>query len=1065
MDGSTFLASISALRKADPPVGVSAVGDSRMASRLKPEKEATRIQFNGEIDTFPIRGHPQVTIAPFSRGEHNMGSSQLQMRTLVNYAWDKAYYPGRLVAVDLTGRFLAYAIVVKPLASSSGDGLVRVVKRKGLAGIDQVQRVLLKGMKGQIKDVDFAHCRDESSRSLTVGCVDETGQVFVFLVAESLAGDLSHSLILQINPDPARTPTDHHRFIWCPYLPEEDDVDDSTAKLFVVVHGNEAEMCDSNTIIHAYGPGPHVASDLKDGRLVVKDHGGQAIMDAAFSPDGTALATASSDGEVCFFQVYMHGSESPRCLHQWSPHEGQALSGLFFLDDHKHYDPGVQFWKYLVTTCEHHSELKIWSCESWTCLQTIQFLKDDNGVAQRFKATLDLTGNYLVLSDLGRRNLYVLKFKELNGTMACVSASEFATPAPFLSMSIIDAGQRKITVGHSISDDEHDSDDEDFDDQNEKITKEVTIIDLVLVQPKSLQTCRITFEEPILGTAIPEGIKFEPFDEEAVIPKAEISIPDIKPDISLLQASIKAEAITSPLAATGMADAKPIEPPMTLMSPDAFATHSTASKVVKVKEEIIVDEILEDEIPLSTERLAVSSQALRNSLFRSVNSSPSREVQDILDESEKNVKLSQSFDTAFTGSSRTNTMAPLASDQSAVMLQKMNEMMSLIQSQKDEMNRLQERVRIAQQGNKKEVETLINQSNKKLMDAIKKEHSKRHDDVSAQWSKSLNSKLETVVRAELKKTSTHMIHQISQQIQDSLQVDLSQRSVKSDLALKDAVGKMVQSRPVCDNIGQSVANSITPFLQTAFRNAFTHVIVPSFEKSIQAMMVQISSTFMKGVKEHETQLNAHMAKLREEQHQGVVEPLVKELRGALGNVDHIVTSVQRAVASEVNEAFAQSPLRSQSATPSITGSANNPGNSLVDTQRTIQGHLAQGRINEAFQTALSASNLGVVMLTCEMVNPMQIFAQSPCPLSQHVLLALIQQLGHNLEEKTELKHKYLEEAVMNLDPVNIDTKAHLSGIMSGLCKQLKTYISRHPNQKMTKQMRLLLMAAQHLVGK
>eukprot|EP00094_Tigriopus_californicus_P007217 TCALIF_06947-PA protein Name:"Similar to edc4 Enhancer of mRNA-decapping protein 4 (Xenopus laevis)" AED:0.06 eAED:0.06 QI:0/0/0/0.83/1/1/6/0/1019 len=1019
MDGSTFLASISALRKADPPVGVSAVGDSRMASRLKPEKEATRIQFNGEIDTFPIRGHPQVTIAPFSRGEHNMGSSQLQMRTLVNYAWDKAYYPGRLVAVDLTGRFLAYAIVVKPLASSSGDGLVRVVKRKGLAGIDQVQRVLLKGMKGQIKDVDFAHCRDESSRSLTVGCVDETGQVFVFLVAESLAGDLSHSLILQINPDPARTPTDHHRFIWCPYLPEEDDVDDSTAKLFVVVHGNEAEMCDSNTIIHAYGPGPHVASDLKDGRLVVKDHGGQAIMDAAFSPDGTALATASSDGEVCFFQVYMHGSESPRCLHQWSPHEGQALSGLFFLDDHKHYDPGVQFWKYLVTTCEHHSELKIWSCESWTCLQTIQFLKDDNGVAQRFKATLDLTGNYLVLSDLGRRNLYVLKFKELNGTMACVSASEFATPAPFLSMSIIDAGQRKITVGHSISDDEHDSDDEDFDDQNEKITKEVTIIDLVLVQPKSLQTCRITFEEPILGTAIPEGIKFEPFDEEAVIPKAEISIPDIKPDISLLQASIKAEAITSPLAATGMADAKPIEPPMTLMSPDAFATHSTASKVVKVKEEIISEQ----------------------------------------------VKLSQSFDTAFTGSSRTNTMAPLASDQSAVMLQKMNEMMSLIQSQKDEMNRLQERVRIAQQGNKKEVETLINQSNKKLMDAIKKEHSKRHDDVSAQWSKSLNSKLETVVRAELKKTSTHMIHQISQQIQDSLQVDLSQRSVKSDLALKDAVGKMVQSRPVCDNIGQSVANSITPFLQTAFRNAFTHVIVPSFEKSIQAMMVQISSTFMKGVKEHETQLNAHMAKLREEQHQGVVEPLVKELRGALGNVDHIVTSVQRAVASEVNEAFAQSPLRSQSATPSITGSANNPGNSLVDTQRTIQGHLAQGRINEAFQTALSASNLGVVMLTCEMVNPMQIFAQSPCPLSQHVLLALIQQLGHNLEEKTELKHKYLEEAVMNLDPVNIDTKAHLSGIMSGLCKQLKTYISRHPNQKMTKQMRLLLMAAQHLVGK
>jgi enhancer of mRNA-decapping protein 4 len=35
-------------------------------------------------------------------------------------------------------------------------------------------------------------------------------------------------------------------------------------------------------------------------------------MDAAFSPDGTALATASLDGEVKFFQVNMNESTSPR---------------------------------------------------------------------------------------------------------------------------------------------------------------------------------------------------------------------------------------------------------------------------------------------------------------------------------------------------------------------------------------------------------------------------------------------------------------------------------------------------------------------------------------------------------------------------------------------------------------------------------------------------------------------------------------------------------------------------------------------------------------------------------
>ena len=40
-------------------------------------------------------------------------------------------------------------------------------------------------------------------------------------------------------------------------------------------------------------------------------------MDAAFSPDGTALATASLDGEVKFFQVNMNESTSPRLVVQF----------------------------------------------------------------------------------------------------------------------------------------------------------------------------------------------------------------------------------------------------------------------------------------------------------------------------------------------------------------------------------------------------------------------------------------------------------------------------------------------------------------------------------------------------------------------------------------------------------------------------------------------------------------------------------------------------------------------------------------------------------------------------
>ena len=42
----------------------------------------------------------------------------------------------------------------------------------------------------------------------------------------------------------------------------------------------------------------------------------------------------------------------------------------------------------------------------------------------------------------------------------------------------------------------------------------------------------------------------------------------------------------------------------------------------------------------------------------------------------------------------------------------------------------------------------------------------------------------------------------------------------------------------------------------------------------------------------------------------------------------------------------------------------------------------------------NANSLPLVVNTCEMANPSQIFTP-PCLLSQHVILALIQQLGRN----------------------------------------------------------------------
>ena len=160
-------------------------------------------------------------------------------------------------------------------------------------------------------------------------------------------------LFHQVNRDPeeARTsnPEDVHRLIWCPYLPDDDDDDEpSPSKLLVLTHSNVAEMWNVDMVVSEYGAGPLNPSQIKTGRLCINDHTAP-IVDATFSPDGTALATASADGQVKFFQVYMHGLESPRCLHEWAPHNGKPLSSLFFLDNHRNHQADEQFWKYAVT--------------------------------------------------------------------------------------------------------------------------------------------------------------------------------------------------------------------------------------------------------------------------------------------------------------------------------------------------------------------------------------------------------------------------------------------------------------------------------------------------------------------------------------------------------------------------------------------------------------------------------------------------------------------------------------------------------------------------------------------
>ena len=111
------------------------------------------------------------------------------------------------------------------------------------------------------------------------------------------------------------------------------------------------------------------------------------------------------------------------------------------------------------------------------------------------------------------------------------------------------------------------------------------------------------------------------------------------------------------------------------------------------------------------------------------------------------------------------------------------------------------------------------------------------------------------------------------------------------------------------------------------------------------------------------------------------------------------------------------------------------------------------------------------MNLCELVNPSQVFEntlniatkKTQCQLQQPVILSLIQQLSQDLTTNVELKMKYLEEALVNLDMSFGLTREHTPAVIGQLQVKLQQFIQARPNEKLTKTCRMLLMASQSLL--
>uniref|UniRef100_A0A3B4H3T9 Enhancer of mRNA-decapping protein 4 n=1 Tax=Pundamilia nyererei TaxID=303518 RepID=A0A3B4H3T9_9CICH len=355
------------------------------------------------------------------------------------------------------------------------------------------ERSLLKGFTGAVTDLAFAHLD-----SSLLGCVDEAGNLMVWQLTYT-ANKILDQIVVHIRR-PENTPLNsHRRLIWCPFIQDDnEEIQDDASQTLALLHEDRAEVWDLEALRANNSSWPVDATEVKEGLIAVKGHT-QRVSEGALSPDGTVLATASHDGYIKFWQIYIEGGQDkPRCLHELRPHGGRPLSCLLFCDNHKRQDPEVPFWRFLITGADQNQELKMWCTVSWTCLQTIRFSPDplNSSTLPSLKASLDLSAEYLILTDVQRKVLYVMELRQdlEKGKANFTAVSEFLLTHPVLSFGVRDVTQCRLRHTEVLPAEEESESMTTEGPQGPTESKSGIQIKLYCVHTKSLQDVQIWFQ-------------------------------------------------------------------------------------------------------------------------------------------------------------------------------------------------------------------------------------------------------------------------------------------------------------------------------------------------------------------------------------------------------------------------------------------------------------------------------------------------------------------------------------------------------------------------------------------
>uniref|UniRef100_A0A673HJ64 Enhancer of mRNA-decapping protein 4 n=1 Tax=Sinocyclocheilus rhinocerous TaxID=307959 RepID=A0A673HJ64_9TELE len=1184
------------------------------------------------------------------------GSNKVKIQPVAKYDWEHKYYYGNLIAVS--NSYLAYAI-----RGANNHSMIRVLR------LGSTERSLLKGFTGAVTDLAFAHLD-----STVLGCVDEAGNMFIWQLT-SHSSKIHDEVIVHIRR-PEDTPLNsNRRLIWCPFIPEDNDENPEDAcQTLALLHEDRAEVWDLDILRSNNSSWPVDATELKEGFITIRGH--TRISEGALSPDGTVLATASHDGFVKFWQIYIEGQDQPRCLHEWQPHNGRPLSCLLFCDNHKKQDPEVPFWRFLITGADQNQELKMWCTVSWTCLQTIRFSPDpfNSSVLPSLKASLDLSAEFLILSDVQRKVLYVMELlqDQEKGCASFTAVSEFLLTHPVLSFGVQDVARARLRHTEVLPPDEESESMTTgqllslfscilcvqmfvvfLGSQNDlsKILALPTPADFMSPAPSALPKLMTpdAFMMPSASMPASPGSSASSLtivtamsssDSGAFSPPLVLSTSLLREASLLCEAAPYSHRLPLPYFPSPLPQVSPPNPPLSLdlqaidpmvvpqasptraRSPDVISSASTAMSL-DIPE--IASETLQrglagaaadsgpvlhsDSMASAASVLHLLSPRARSSAEHSLlplelgaasvdgeqrlNNTPSlletalsqenavaaggsclessvnhtweeikdRHISSPYHRRTYHLTQNDSQDASAEQSDHDDEVASLASssgncgprsshrlpvkdwktsprsspklkrkskkdegessqsrqienqvqDELLQMLRsQQREIAELRQNQLDILQRVTSHMDAVQSSIMAHIEHAMlaqQEQEQRRMERILAEGQSRNQQLQDQLvqqlvqtlNNSLCNRLDKVLREEMKKTVPQAISKSLDPVTGQMSSTIAAKLTAVEGTLKENVTKVVKSKNTTDAIGRAAAEAMQGPIQAAYKETFQSIVLPVFERGCQSMFQQINDSFKQGTNEYIQQLETHI-KNRKQRDQDARDPVIGQLQQMIdtlqnsqdqlattvtasvcsdvqhqlhmivGNLqDSILTQVQRIVKGEVSLAMKE---QQAAVTSSIMQAMRSAAGTPVPSahldyqaqQASILQLLQQGQLNEAFQQALSAADLNLVLYVCETIDSQQVFGQQPCPLHQAVLLSLIQQLSTNLSTRTELKISYLEDAVMNLDHGDPVTRDHMSAVLSQVRQKLLHFLQQDAHSPLCKRARRLMMMLQGLVN-